>query len=103
MTTWWRKMAPIFSSFKAEEYLCDLWFLCDGVRVAAHRLVLAPLLPLAPNSSLLDEILRDESQHSFVTLAGWEPEKISRIVSNLYTSGMFQSTFEIIDFIQSTF
>ena len=99
MSAWWRRMAPIFSSFQAEEYLCDLWFVCDGLRVAAHRLVLAPLVSLAPQTSLLDEILSDQSPQSFITLAGWEPDKISRMVSNLYTSGMFQSTFKIFNFI----
>ena len=89
-------MAPIFGSFQAEEYLCDVWFVCGGVRVAAHRLVLAQLSPLLPNS-LLNEILSSDSQESFVTLAGWEPRKVARMVSHLYTSGMLFSVVEIIN------
>ena len=94
-------MAPVFGVFQAEEFLSDLWFVCDGVRLAAHRLILAQLGPLAQlqSNSLLEEIL---SQESFVTLAGWEPDTVSSMVSHHYTPGMFYSQPQILNFISNS-
>ena len=84
--SWWGSLAPTFSSYLAEEFLCDLWFICEGVRLPAHRLVLAQLAPLTQNS-LLSQI-SDQTHDCSVTLAGWTPEDISRLLSDLYSSGM---------------
>ena len=83
---WWGRMAPTFAGYLASEYLCDLCFICDGVRLPAHRLVLAQLGPARPDS-LVSQILED-SEDCSITLEGWRPEVISRLLSDLYSSGM---------------
>ena len=74
----------------AERLMSDVILVVGKQELAAHRLILAQLGPLAQlqSNSLLEEILREES---FVTLAGWEPDTVSRMVSHLYTPGMFYS------------
>ena len=51
---WWARLAPTFAGFLSKEYLCDLWFICGGVRLPSHRLILAQLGPPSQNSPLAE-------------------------------------------------
>ena len=58
MTTYWSEaLMPMFREYLRDQYLCDLWFVCDGgALVPCHRLLVTALLgqPGEMNLSLLN-------------------------------------------------
>ena len=82
MTTYWSgTLMPLFREFLRDQFLCDLWFVCEGgAMVPCHRLMVTALL------GEMDQLLPQDCQHCYVSLDGWTPEKLSQEIEHLYVS-----------------
>ena len=80
MTTYWREsLMPMFREYLRDQYLCDLWFVCEGgALVPCHRLMVTALLG---EMSLLEDCLDEDC---YVSLEGWPPEKLAMELEHLY-------------------
>ena len=65
------------------EYLCDLWYVCDGGALVQchHLLVMALLNQGEMNLSLLNDC---SDEDCYVSLEGWPPEKLALELYNAY-------------------
>ena len=84
MTTYWSEtLMPMFREYLRDQYLCDLWFVCDGgALVPCHRLMVTALLG-EKNLSILKDC---PDEDCYVSLDGWPPEKIALYLEHLYFS-----------------
>ena len=81
MAYWSQTLLPMFRDYLRDQYLCDLWFVCDGgALVPCHKLMINVLLGEI-YSSLLEEFVYEDC---YVTLEGWPPEKLALDLEHLY-------------------
>ena len=80
MTSYWKEsLMPMFREYLRDQYLCDLWFVCEGgALVPCHRLLVTALLG---ELSLLEDC---PDEDCYVSLEGWPPEKLSMELEHLY-------------------
>ena len=95
MTSYWREsLMPMFRAYLRDQYLCDLWFVCEGgALVPCHRLMVTALLG---ELSLLQDC---QDEDCYISLVGWPPEKLALELEHMYWT---DTTVKLHDILKHT-